>query len=59
MNVLVDGRCCALNLLTEVVKDQSGKKYSMDDYQIRNPTNVADVARILYDLARECVLFSY
>lgn len=36
-----------------VVRDQSGKKYSMDDYQIRQPTNVADVARGLYDLARE------
>lgn len=23
----------------------------MDDYQIRNPTNVSDVARVLYDLA--------
>jgi len=26
-----------------VVKGRSGKKYAMDDYQIRQPTNVADV----------------
>jgi len=35
-----------------VVKDQSGKKYAMDDYQVRQPTNVADVARALCNLAR-------
>ncbi|BEI99088.1 hypothetical protein CcaverHIS631_0401310 [Cutaneotrichosporon cavernicola] len=28
----------AVNVLVDVVKDQSGKKYTMDDYQIRNPT---------------------
>jgi S-adenosylmethionine synthetase len=37
-----------------VVEDQSGKEYKMDDYQVRSPTNVEDVARVLYDLAREC-----
>ncbi|WOO85490.1 Methionine adenosyltransferase 2 subunit beta [Vanrija pseudolonga] len=41
----------AVNVLVDVVKDQSGKTYTMDHYQIRNPTNVDDVARVLYDLA--------
>lgn len=53
----VGGVC---GVLTPVIKDQSGKKYTMDDYQIRNPTNVTDVARVLYDLAREldCTLLT-
>lgn len=34
-----------------VVQDQSGKKHNMDDYQIRNPTNVEDVARVCYELS--------
>ncbi|BEI91315.1 uncharacterized protein CcaverHIS019_0401350 [Cutaneotrichosporon cavernicola] len=42
----------AVNVLVDVVKDQSGKKYTMDDYQIRNPTCVEDVARVLFDLSR-------
>ncbi|CAK9786934.1 NAD(P)-binding protein [Cutaneotrichosporon oleaginosum] len=42
----------AVNVLVDVVQDQSGKTYTMDDYQIRNPTCVEDVARVLYDLAR-------
>ncbi|RSH91279.1 hypothetical protein EHS25_009578 [Saitozyma podzolica] len=41
----------AVNLLQDVVQDQSGKEYKMDHYQIRFPTNVEDVARVLYDLA--------
>ncbi|KAL7422259.1 hypothetical protein Q5752_002905 [Cryptotrichosporon argae] len=41
----------AVNIIVDVVKDQSGKQYKMDHYQIRNPTNVEDVARVLYDLA--------
>lgn len=35
-----------------MVQDQSGKQYTMDDYQVRNPTAVSDVARVLYDLSR-------
>lgn len=46
----------AVNYLVDVVQDQSGKAYSMDHYQVRQPTNVADVARVLYDLARELFL---
>ncbi|GMK58800.1 hypothetical protein CspeluHIS016_0602420 [Cutaneotrichosporon spelunceum] len=42
----------AVNVLVDVVKDQSGKTYTMDDYQIRNPTCVEDVARVLFDLSR-------
>jgi S-adenosylmethionine synthetase len=51
VNVLVDGEW-RLAALTPVVKDQSGKTYTMDDYQIRNPTCVEDVGRVLFDLAR-------
>ena len=35
-----------------VIQDQSGKEYKMDDLQVRFPTNVEDVARVLYDLTR-------
>lgn len=40
----------AVNLLQDVVEDQSGKEYKMDHYQVRFPTNVEDVARVLVDL---------
>ena len=36
-----------------MVEDQSGKTYKMDHVQSRFPTNVEDVARVLYDLARQ------
>jgi hypothetical protein len=39
--------------LMAVVEDQSGKEYKMDHYQVRFPTNVSDIGRVLYDLARE------
>lgn len=35
------------------MQDQSGKQYKMDDYQVRYPTNVADVSRVMDDLVRE------
>ncbi|WVQ78035.1 dTDP-4-dehydrorhamnose reductase [Cryptococcus sp. DSM 104549] len=41
----------AVNLLQDVVEDQSGKEYKMDAYQVRFPTNVEDVGRVLYDLS--------
>ncbi|WVR05110.1 dTDP-4-dehydrorhamnose reductase [Kwoniella sp. DSM 27419] len=41
----------AVNVLRDVVEDQSGKTYKMDAYQVRFPTNVEDVARVLYDLS--------
>lgn len=31
----------------------------MDDYQVRNPTNVEDVARVLYDLTRGSLALSW
>lgn len=36
-----------------MVEDQSGKEYKMDHYQVRFPTNVSDIGRLLYDLARQ------
>jgi hypothetical protein len=44
-------------LVLVVVEDQSGKEYKMDDYQVRFPTNVEDVARVLYDLSRRYTFF--
>ncbi|KAK8869876.1 dTDP-4-dehydrorhamnose reductase [Kwoniella newhampshirensis] len=41
----------AVNVLRDVVEDQSGKSYKMDAYQVRFPTNVEDVARVLFDLS--------
>jgi len=37
----------AINILEEIVRDQSGKVYKMDDWQVRYPTNVLDVAAFL------------
>jgi len=42
----------AVNILVDVVRDQSGKKYNMDHYQTRFPTNVLDIASFLVRLAR-------
>ncbi|ODO03409.1 dTDP-4-dehydrorhamnose reductase [Cryptococcus wingfieldii CBS 7118] len=39
----------AINILRDVVEDQSGKTYKMDARQVRTPTNVEDIARVLYD----------
>ena len=41
----------AINILVDVVRDQSGKKYTMDHYQTRFPTNVLDIASFLVRLA--------
>ena len=41
----------AVNLLVDIVSDQSGKKYNMDHYATRYPTNVLDVADFLVRLA--------
>ncbi|KAH9061084.1 NAD-P-binding protein [Lactarius vividus] len=42
----------AVNVLLDVVRDQSGKKYNMDHYQTRFPTNVLDIASFLVRLAQ-------
>lgn len=41
----------AVNILLDAVQDQSGKKYTMDHYQTRFPTNVLDIAGFLVRLA--------
>ncbi|KAI0052153.1 NAD-P-binding protein [Auriscalpium vulgare] len=41
----------AINILVDVVKDQSGKKYTMDHFQTRYPTNVLDIAGFLVRLS--------
>jgi len=42
----------AINILVDVVRDQSGKKYTMDHYQTRFPTNVLDIASFFVRLAK-------
>jgi S-adenosylmethionine synthetase len=37
----------AVNILLDVVQDQSGKQYKMDHYATRYPTNVEDIAGFL------------
>lgn len=37
----------AVNVLVDVVQDQSGRQYKMDHYAIRYPTNVEDIAGFL------------
>ncbi|KAF9530300.1 hypothetical protein CPB83DRAFT_851344 [Crepidotus variabilis] len=41
----------AVNILLDVVQDQSGKTYKMDHYATRYPTNVADIAAFLVRLS--------
>ncbi|KLO19305.1 NAD(P)-binding protein [Schizopora paradoxa] len=41
----------AVNILLDVVQDQSGKQYKMDHYATRYPTNVLDIAAFLVKLA--------
>ena len=41
----------AINILLDVVQDQSGKTYKMDHYQTRYPTNVLDIAGFLVRLS--------
>jgi hypothetical protein len=43
----------AVNILIDVVQDQSGKKYDMDHVATRFPTNVLDIARFLVVLTSE------
>jgi len=40
----------AINILLDVVQDQSGKTYKMDHYATRHPTNVIDIADFLVRL---------
>ncbi|KAB5594349.1 hypothetical protein CTheo_2279 [Ceratobasidium theobromae] len=42
----------AINVLVDIVNDQSGKKYTMDHYATRYPTNVVDIAEFLVRLTR-------
>ena len=46
----------AVNILVDVVKDQSGKQYKMDHYATRYPTNVLDVASFLARIAGDKIL---
>jgi len=41
----------AINVLLDVVQDQSGKQYKMDHYATRYPTNVVDIAAFLVRLS--------
>ncbi|EGN92880.1 hypothetical protein SERLA73DRAFT_116738 [Serpula lacrymans var. lacrymans S7.3] len=41
----------AINVLLDVVQDQSGKQYQMDHYATRYPTNVVDIASFLVRLS--------
>lgn len=41
----------AVNILLDIVADQSGKTYKMDHYATRYPTNVLDIADFLVRLA--------
>ncbi|CAE6477965.1 unnamed protein product [Rhizoctonia solani] len=40
----------AINVLVDIVNDQSGKQYTMDHYATRYPTNVLDIADFLVRL---------
>ncbi|KAF9652640.1 NAD-P-binding protein [Thelephora ganbajun] len=40
----------AINILLDIVQDQSGKQYKMDHYATRYPTNVVDIANFLVRL---------
>ncbi|KAG8933879.1 hypothetical protein FRC03_010930 [Tulasnella sp. 419] len=41
----------AINILVDIVLDQSGKTYKMDHYATRYPTNTLDIASFLFRLA--------
>lgn len=43
-----------MNVLLDIVADQSGRRYKMDHYATRYPTNVVDVADFLVRLAGAC-----
>jgi S-adenosylmethionine synthetase len=40
-----------VNILIDIVSDQSGKTYKMDHYATRYPTNVLDIADFLVRLS--------
>lgn len=42
----------AINILLDIVQDQSGKQYKMDHYATRYPTNVVDIASFLVRLCK-------
>jgi len=42
----------AVNILVDVVSDQSGKQYKMDHYATRYPTNVEDIGKFLVRLTK-------
>ena len=42
----------AINILLDIVQDQSGKQYKMDHYATRYPTNVVDIAKFLVRLCK-------
>ncbi|KAG8899796.1 hypothetical protein FRB99_006449 [Tulasnella sp. 403] len=44
----------AVNTLIDVLQDQSGKKYNMDHYATRYPTNTLDIASFLRRLVEKC-----
>ena len=44
----------AVNILVDVVKDQSGKQYKMDHYAVRYPTNVLDIGKFLEKISGMC-----
>ena len=46
----------AINILLDVVQDQSGKAYKMDHFATRYPTNVLDIANFLVRLTGMCRL---
>jgi S-adenosylmethionine synthetase len=48
----------AVNILLDVVQDQSGKQYKMDHYQTRFPTNVIDIGHFLVRLTGLDHIFS-
>lgn len=41
----------AINILLDVVTDQSGKTYKMDHFGTRYPTNIVDIANFLVRLS--------
>ena len=41
----------AINILLDVVRDQSGKTYKMDHFATRYPTNVIDIGNFLVTLS--------
>ncbi|KZT44022.1 NAD(P)-binding protein [Sistotremastrum suecicum HHB10207 ss-3] len=45
----------AINILLDVVRDQSGKTYQMDHFATRYPTNVLDIGKFLVCLAEGSV----